>query len=153
AGRTPRSAALFVSPTPSTSSTGRSRRKAPRCPGWPPRLRPEGGVFGRAGVWGGSEEGGREELAEVWPSRASKSRMRCCRATIRAWAAAGVAAPMSGGRGSSVSATDRGIRRDRLGCNPQLASGLNAYRTHIQRLFKKLDAHSKLEAAARASQL
>ena len=32
----------------STCSTGSSARKAPRCPGWPPRFRPDGGAFGRA---------------------------------------------------------------------------------------------------------
>src|SRR3954471_10469537 len=29
-----------------------------------------GGAFGRAGAWGGSEDGGRGELADVWPRRA-----------------------------------------------------------------------------------
>src|SRR5438477_655743 len=42
-----------------------------------------------AGAWGGSDEGGREELAECWPRRASSSRMRSRWATINAWAAAG----------------------------------------------------------------
>src|SRR5439155_26641582 len=90
-------------------------------------FRPEGGAFARAGAWGGSDEGGREELAEVWPSRTSSSRMRACRATISAWAADGVAAQISGGRGGSVNCIDRGIRQPRSGCNPQLRAGLNAY--------------------------
>ena len=74
-----------------------------------------------------SDEGGREELDEAWPSRASSSRMRACRATISAWAAAGVAAQISGGSGGAVSSIDRGIRRPRPGRNPRLSSGLNAH--------------------------
>ena len=35
--------------------------------GWPPRLRPVGGTFGRSGAWGGSVEGGREEFRWVLP--------------------------------------------------------------------------------------
>ena len=34
--------------TASTCATGSSARCTPRWPGWPPRLRPEGGAFGRA---------------------------------------------------------------------------------------------------------
>ena len=49
-------------------------------------------------------------MAEFWPRRASKSRTRACRATISAWAAAGVAAQISGGRGGSVEFIDGGIR-------------------------------------------
>src|SRR3712207_8518023 len=49
------------------------RSKAPRCPGWPPRFRPEVGPFGRTGAWGGSDEGGREELPGGWPSRDRES--------------------------------------------------------------------------------
>ena len=42
-------------------------------------------------------------MAEVWPRRASKSRRRSRWATISAWAAHGVAAQISGGRGRPVS--------------------------------------------------
>jgi hypothetical protein len=70
-------------------------------------------------------DGGREEFDEFCPSPASSSWMRSCRATISAWAASGVAAQISGGRGRSVSSIDRGIRRNRLGCNPRLAGGLS----------------------------
>ena len=34
----------------STCSASSSAQKAPRCPGWPPRLRPDGGAFGRTGA-------------------------------------------------------------------------------------------------------
>jgi hypothetical protein len=62
--------------TTAACSTSSRARYVPRCPGWPPRFRPEGRAFGRAGVWGGSDDGGREKLAEFCPSRASSSRMR-----------------------------------------------------------------------------
>ena len=45
-------------------------------PGWPPRLRPEGLLFGRAATFGGSDEGGFEELREFIPSLASSSATR-----------------------------------------------------------------------------
>jgi hypothetical protein len=48
-------------------------------PGCPPRCRPVGGTGGRFGVPGGSAEGGREELDEFWPSRASSSCTRACK--------------------------------------------------------------------------
>jgi hypothetical protein len=45
-----------------------------------PPFRPRAGAFGRAAAWGGADDGGREELAEVCPSRAPSSRIRSCRA-------------------------------------------------------------------------
>jgi hypothetical protein len=62
----------------STYSTGSSMRNARRCPGWPPRLRPEGTARRFAGTWGGSDDGGREELEKCWPSLTSSSRTRAC---------------------------------------------------------------------------
>ena len=59
-----------------TFSAGRSDRVAPLWPGWPPRLRPEGLLFGRAATFGGSDEGGFEELREFIPSLASSSATR-----------------------------------------------------------------------------
>src|SRR5215212_1339215 len=43
-----------------------------------------GGAFGRGGAWGGSDEGGRDELDESCPRRASSSRTRSCKATFSA---------------------------------------------------------------------
>ena len=57
--------------------------------------------------------GGTQELDEFWPRRASSSRMRSRRAKISAWAAAGVTAQISGGRGKAVASMTRGIRRHR----------------------------------------
>ena len=62
-------------------------------------------------------------MAEFCPRRASSSRIRSCRARISAWAALGVAAQISGGRGASVSAIDRGIRRRRLVRKPLSQGG------------------------------
>jgi hypothetical protein len=47
-------------------------------PCWPPRFRPEGVASRFGGTSGGSDEGGRQEFEEVWPSRASGSRTRAC---------------------------------------------------------------------------
>ena len=66
-------------------------------------------------------------MDECCASRTSNSRIRSPWARISAWAAHGVAAQISGGRGRAVSSIDRGIRRDRPGCNPLLPGGLNAY--------------------------
>ena len=52
-------------------------------------------------------------MAEVWPSRASSSRMRPWRVRMSAWAALGVVAQMSGGRGGSAHFIDGGIPRRR----------------------------------------
>src|SRR3954468_24690278 len=111
----------------STSSTGSRARKTPRCPGWPPRFRPEGGAFGRTGAWGGSEEGGREELDESWPRRASSSQTRACRVRISVWAAAGVASQTSGGRGRTVSSMPWVYGVTARPASPSLQAGLNAY--------------------------
>jgi hypothetical protein len=81
------------------------------------------GAFRRTGAWGGSDEGGREEFAEVRPRQASRSRMRSRWARISAWAAHGVAAQISGGGGSSVSSMDWGIRRHRPSRNPLVPGG------------------------------
>jgi hypothetical protein len=54
-------------------------------------------------------EGGREELAEVWPSRASSSWTRSCNVSMSAWATLGVAAQIWDGRGGSASFIDCGI--------------------------------------------
>src|SRR3954447_19909703 len=59
-----------------TFSGGTKRRSALRCPGWPPRLRPEGGVGGLRFNPMGSDEGGLEELVELSFSRASRSLIR-----------------------------------------------------------------------------
>ena len=53
-----------------------SARVTPLCPGWPPRLRPDGFRFGLAATFGGSDEGGFEEFREFIPSRASSSATR-----------------------------------------------------------------------------
>src|SRR5712692_4812822 len=55
--------------------------------------------------------------------RVSSSRMCSRWATISAWAAHGVAAQISGGRGRSVSSMDRGIVRHRPSCNARLSGG------------------------------
>ena len=59
-----------------------------RCPRWPPRLLPLGGVGGFRFIPIGSDEGGLDELVELSLSRASRSRTRvssssarCCIAT------------------------------------------------------------------------
>src|SRR3954453_8693382 len=71
--------------------------------------------------------------------------MRACRPTISAWAALGFAAQISGGRGSSVSTIDRGIRRNRARCTPRLAGDLNAYRfTSIYALGGSMIDHPSL---------
>src|SRR3989304_5685206 len=59
-----------------TDSTGLSDRP---CPGWPvcpPAFRPEGGGFGRGGALGGSDDGGFDELRDVWLTRSSSSARR-----------------------------------------------------------------------------
>src|SRR3954447_6611544 len=59
-----------------TFSGGTKRRSALRCPGCPPRLRPEGGAGGLRFNPMGSDEGGLEELVELSFSLASRSLMR-----------------------------------------------------------------------------
>src|SRR4051794_38258097 len=49
----------------STCPTGSSARKARRCPGCPPRLRPDGCSGRLRGAWGGSDDGRQEELDEA----------------------------------------------------------------------------------------
>src|SRR4051794_9614487 len=66
-----------------TLSGGTSRRCALRCPGCPPRFRPEGGVGGLRLNPMGSDEGGLEELVELSLSRASRSRTRCSSSRTR----------------------------------------------------------------------
>ena len=56
-------------------SGGRSDRVVPLCPGWPPGFRPEGFLLGRAATFGGSLEGGLDELREFVPSLASSAAM------------------------------------------------------------------------------
>src|SRR5208282_2863265 len=62
---------------------GTKLRSALRCPGWPPRFRPEGGVGGLRFKPMGSDEGGLEELVELSLSRASRSPTRCSNSAIR----------------------------------------------------------------------
>lgn len=65
---------------------------APTMTGLPAPLAPDGPRGGAGLRWGGSPEGGREELAEDWLSRSSNSATRASRAAIRASAAAMTAA-------------------------------------------------------------
>ena len=64
------------STTPSTRSSGSSRRYLPSCPGWPPRPRSERVPPGRGGADGGSCDGGSDELRELRFSRRSSSTTR-----------------------------------------------------------------------------
>src|SRR5205814_905570 len=57
----------------STWSGGNKARWRPVCPGWAPRCRGLADREGRGGACGGSEEGGREELAEWWFARTCNS--------------------------------------------------------------------------------
>ena len=66
-----------------TFSAGTKRRCALRCPGCPPRFRPEGGVGGLRLNPMGSDEGGLEELVELSLSRPSRSPTRCSSSAIR----------------------------------------------------------------------
>jgi len=107
------------------------RPERPRCPGCPPRFRPEGGAFGRAAAWGGSDEGAREELEEDWPSRASNSRLRSRKVRISVWAADKGAAQISGDRGGLIRSMNWGRRSHGPSCTPGLQAGLNAYAQSI----------------------
>src|SRR5713226_2503337 len=51
--------------TSCTSSTGTSTRWAYGCPGWAPRLRPEGGQGGLRLTCGPSDDGGREGVLRI----------------------------------------------------------------------------------------
>jgi hypothetical protein len=82
----------------------------------------EGAARRCGGTCGGSNDGGREELEEFWPNRASSSRRRSRWATSSVRAAHGVAAQISGGKGRAVSSIARGIRRHRSSRKP-LAPG------------------------------
>src|SRR5271154_4569249 len=71
-----------------TRSAGTNGREDLAGPGCPPRLRPV--RFGRAGggAPGGSDDGGREELPDDLPSRASSSLIRASSSQTRARSAA-----------------------------------------------------------------
>ncbi len=64
-------------------SGGTKRPWALRCPGCPPRFRPEGGAAGLRLNPMGSDEGGLEELVELSFSRASRSLTRCSSSATR----------------------------------------------------------------------
>src|SRR3954469_7270720 len=66
-----------------TFSGGTKGRCALRCPGCPPRFRPEGGGGGLRLNPMGSDEGGLEELVELSFRRASRSRTRCSSSRTR----------------------------------------------------------------------
>src|SRR3954470_5079594 len=69
-------------------------------PGCPPRWRPEEGLGGRRLTWGGSLDGGRDELVEFWLSRCRRSSTCCWRACDRCsycWTRAKIAAWAAGG--------------------------------------------------------
>jgi hypothetical protein len=144
-----------ASPTATVLAADRSPRQSVVAPRthcllrWPSRsCRPEGGALGRAGTRGGSDDGGREELAEVCPSRASSSRIRSCRAAFctrsvafscrsvanssrsGAGSGAGTGAQRSGASGSVVSIMPLLYRvPDRWASPPpRPRRGMNAYR-------------------------
>ena len=78
-------------------------------PGCPPRRRPVGGAGGRGGAAGGSLDGGREELVEFCPSRASNSCTRACSRAFSARSAANSAHTTCSR--ASASSSVRGRRR------------------------------------------
>src|SRR5262249_14123084 len=116
-------------------------------------LRPDPAAVRRfAGTCGGSDASGREELDEFWPSRASNSRMRCCRTAYCAGSAAfsgrsvancsrrgagsgaGTIAHRSGSGARGVSIMPRWYRTAGGLANPRpcpQTGGLNAYRLPI----------------------
>src|SRR5262249_23764192 len=63
----------------------------PSCPGCPPDCRPGGSFAGRGRALGGSEDGGLEELREVWVSRASSCATRRSNSVTNTRTATGVA--------------------------------------------------------------
>src|SRR6266516_5104095 len=75
-----------------TCSGGSTARWCPAWPGWPPRFRPLGArlrfALFLAAARGESDEGGREELEESWPSRARNSRTSPSSSATRASPAA-----------------------------------------------------------------
>ena len=123
---------LHLSPAQPVPTRQQGGHRGETGPERPPRFRPVGGAFARAGVWGGSVDGGREELDEFWPSWASSSRIRPCRATISACAADGVAAQTSGGRGWSARSMGRGIPRHRSSRKRQAPGGPECLRAVTQ---------------------
>src|SRR5512132_2884552 len=91
----------------STSSSGTNARACPSWPGCPPGRLPVGSRRGRLPrAWGGSLDGGRDEVREVcctcshncW-TVASSAAMRRSNARLYAWAAGGVRSHISGGKG------------------------------------------------------
>src|SRR5215212_8661549 len=110
-----------------TSSGGKRTRSALRWPGWPPLGWPRGLRGGAVWAWGGSADGGREELADVWLRRASRSATRASRPVTTAAMAGrrvgGIAshrsAGMDGGRVMSEDGRGRpkGSRPTRRGVN------------------------------------
>src|SRR5262249_17328802 len=92
-----------------TFSGGTRPRWALRCPGCPPRFRPEGGVGGLRLNPMGSDEGGLEELVELSFRRASRSLTRCSSSRTRRLTASKTARMAVWASGGTVFQSDSGM--------------------------------------------